>query len=479
MFTTHSFQRCGNTGPDAGDQSLVVPAFAFEQPSSNTSRASTRGRTVALDSQAMPTVRASCSAVSDVRPDCAARFSGAPLVLISSAYNQLIHNRRVEKKVMLWVPLVWMNSPDIARKAGPTRFNVSSSWPALWLFMEDRWECAERRVQLELSVSGRDLSVCRDDIFAAEPRLLPLMRNDSLISSFYDKVGAWEPLQGALSYQTGKTLVRKVAAVYHALHSLPYGTIVLWCDFDSMLLTTLEEPAFQEFLSRHDFAYIPMRGKSHAFWTKSPFDMPWLIESGVMAFTVNARSRALAAAALQLYEGGMLNLREVCARKLPPADCGEPWLETNLFLNDVYVWTLLAHGLHHNSSLLRKHIPSFHRALGLRQAWFGVHASCPNNPATLNASGMNTSRILSMTNPERVTQLDIIYAAKAYCSNKAGNCPCPGTNHYTAPWSLTDFIYHDLKSGRKKDDTPSALSSASFHRSPRRDGFARAEEGST
>ena len=42
-------------------------------------------------------------------------------------------------------------------------------------------------------------------------------------------------------------------------------------------------------------------------------------------------------------------------------------LRNNLFMNDVYAWTLLAHALFHDSDLLRRHIPAFKHARGLHQ----------------------------------------------------------------------------------------------------------------
>ena len=83
------------------------------------------------------------------------------------------------------------------------------------------------------------VDVCVDDIFAVEPRLLPLMESRSAIERFYETFGAWEPLQKRLSYQTAKTLVRKVASVHHALRVLPVGTRVVWVDFDSLLMRPL------------------------------------------------------------------------------------------------------------------------------------------------------------------------------------------------------------------------------------------------
>ena len=280
------------------------------------------------------------------------------------------------------------------------------------------------------------MSVCKSNLFEAEPQLLPLMRTGSLIEQFYCKFGAREPLQGAIAYQTGKTLVRKVAAVHHALRTLPLGTRVVWSDFDAIVLQQLEGSPFDDFVSQYDLTYIPMRTKN--LNSKTPM---FIVESGVMAFTVSERSRALAAAAMELYAGGMLSLKRSCSAAGWKGACSPVWLQGNTFLNDVYVWTILLHALLHNSTVFDAHAPSLTGAVGLRQAWFGINCSCPHWRGG---------------NPPGV--LDFLYSWASWC-DAPGKCPCPGTNTTiipTAPFSLVDYIWHDLKSSQfSRSKTPS------------------------
>ena len=65
---------------------------------------------------------------------------------------------------------------------------------------------------------------------------------------------------------------------------------------------------FTGFTEQFDVAYCPMQG----LHLDTGFaDDTWRIESGVMVFTANTRSRALTRAALELYEGGILAISEV------------------------------------------------------------------------------------------------------------------------------------------------------------------------
>lgn len=225
---------------------------------------------------------------------------------------------------------------------------VASGWPTDWLV------------------------TAQVDLFVAEPSVLAMQRPEGAIESFYAAMGAWEPVEKRLRLQSGKLLARKVAAIKHAVHSVPNGTVIVWTDVDVVFLRPLDGE-FTEFVAKHDVTYCPMQGRN--LGTLGLDDPRWRVESGVMAFHVNARTRALTSAALELYDGGTLRVATACrdraAAGQPEPECSETWLRDNVFLNDIYVWALLLHGAHRNSTLLRELVPSFSEfSEGLEQAWF-------------------------------------------------------------------------------------------------------------
>ena len=57
----------------------------------------------------------------------------------------------------------------------------------------------------------------------------------------------------ALRFAEGKVLLRKVAPMAHAVRSLVDGDVVLWLDFDALLLAPLDE-RFYAFLAGVDAA---------------------------------------------------------------------------------------------------------------------------------------------------------------------------------------------------------------------------------
>ena len=246
---------------------------------------------------------------------------------------------------------------------------------------------------------------CLRDVFASDGRINALQGRNSSVEQTYLKIGAWEPYEGSLVTQSAKILVRKVAAIADALRRAPDNVTVVWVDGDVVLQRALDA-RFLGFCKRFDVVYTAFRGR--AANTLGLGDTSWRVESGVIAFTANARSRALAEAAMQVYDGALLSIITRCASKRPHSECAEPWLARNLFMNDVYVWALLLHGSHRNSSLLRDLIPSFcHFATILRQGWF-----------TPSARG-----------------------------NGARGGALASSWPYVAPFNLTDFARHFMKRG--------------------------------
>ena len=210
-------------------------------------------------------------------------------------------------------------------------------------------------------VASLQSTVLAEDLFAVEPQLETLMQNGSAIERWYGLQGFVEPYFGYSYLQTGKLLVRKCVAIHHALRRVGSGcSLLVWADTD----VELKRPLDAEFIawaSLHEFAYTPLpsSGRYARAWTRhsdrimqsDAAESHWIIESGFMSFVPNHCTRRLAAAAVELYEGGLLALAASCKmidgnsnKRLPirgSKHCPR-LVARNLFINDVFVWSVLA-----------------------------------------------------------------------------------------------------------------------------------------
>ena len=323
-----------------------------------------------------------------------------------------------------------VDSLELARtnKRAASQMLFSSALPlfaasALLIYHENSWAAltGDALITPERMPRYRStLRPCLVDLFVAEPSVLKLQGPGGAIEAFYTAMGAWEPVEKRLRLQSGKLLVRKVGAIKHAVHSVPDGTVVVWTDVDVVFHRPLDG-AFIDFVARYDVTYCPMQG--HNYGTTGLDDPTWRVESGVMAFRANARTRALTRAALELYNGGTLRIATACrdraAAGQPEPECTEPWLKRNLFLNDIYVWALLLHGARRDSMLLRELVPSFSDlADGLEQAWFTqLQYFARENPQ---------KRQYNLGNCDNVTKL------------------CLGATPFTAPFNIHDYARHHM-----------------------------------
>ena len=96
----------------------------------------------------------------------------------------------------------------------------------LWLFHENSWERAHGRRGFE-SMDYPYL-LCMTDIFEAEPWLLPVVQTGGPIDDFYRYAGHMEPCDQPLRIKSGKILVRKMAAIHHALRVAKPDATILW-----------------------------------------------------------------------------------------------------------------------------------------------------------------------------------------------------------------------------------------------------------
>ena len=149
---------------------------------------------------------------------------------------------------------------------------------------------------------------------------------ESCIDNFYYWAGNREPLMASMNVQSGKLLVRKVAALFHAARSLPDGMPLLWLDFDVAFQQPAGGPLWAQlarFVSRQDVPYLPF--KPSTFPNRvPPFKRidTWAVESGVLAVRPDARTRQLLAWMLRHYDGRASELVRMCTC-VQPVDRGE------------------------------------------------------------------------------------------------------------------------------------------------------------
>ena len=203
------------------------------------------------------------------------------------------------------------------------------------------------------------------DLFQAVPALELMTRTGSPIDRLYGWLGFREKMDnGATPKMPAKLLVRKVVAVHYVLTHRVLTGHVLWCDSDIEFVRPLD-PRFQSFISKYDFTYMPFKGPGRyapTGYTEGFADPCWWVESGLMVFAANARAAAITAAAVELYEGGLLRLWDRCGRvgfsstgftgqilykprfvdRLEPGKC-PAFVASHLHANDIYVWSIVAH----------------------------------------------------------------------------------------------------------------------------------------
>ena len=106
-----------------------------------------------------------------------------------------------------------------------------------------------------------------------------------------------------------------------------------------------------------DLALTSERMSSSRLWHSQSSDGSSSSRLPLSLSTVSERSRALAAAAMELYAGGMLSLKRSCSAAAWEGACSPLWLQGNTFLNDVYAWSILLQALLHNSTVMHAHTP--------------------------------------------------------------------------------------------------------------------------
>lgn len=229
--------------------------------------------------------------------------------------------------------------------------------------------------------------VCQVNLREAYPFLFTeLLSNSSGLNKYFDIASHWDPLQyripniGDVSY--GHVLMLKVATINHAVQSANEGQVVFWVDTDVTFRKQLPDDVIAWLLER-DVTYIPFNADQvhhKDMWagynTSSAEELLemirdewWHVESGLMSFTVNDRTRRLTEKALDLYQGGMYHIAKACFNGAKW--CHEVRVSRNVYMNDIFVWALLLH-----SDIFMDEL--FY--VGLKHGWFAMKGLEPWGP---------------------------------------------------------------------------------------------------
>ena len=294
----------------------------------------------------------------------------------------------------------------------------------MWLYTEASLRRRHGDVEVadaedEVAATVRSLTTaCTVDLFDALPGLYELVTSpDSCIDAFHGLAGPVEPYSmGPLYIYSGKVLVRKVASLWHAALANPASTVVLWLDMDVQVFPEFFKgegsALFWNWMAQNDVTYLPFRMPAHLFMPeaelarevfKKPIlqidDFTWNTDTGAHAVLAGPRALALLRELMDHYDGGAVRMAKHClctphapfsytqwgatSREgkhngdhahshrgkrsvLTTLPCGVMGFGFNLYLDDLFVWTLFvqAAGRAQNNS------DTWNPAPGLTHGWF-------------------------------------------------------------------------------------------------------------
>ena len=281
----------------------------------------------------------------------------------------------------------------------------------IWLYHEaSRANPAMGMDEVMAAIATQD-KVCLVDLMKAVPVITELTHSpDSCIDAFYRIAGRREPFERAgIRFKSGKLLVRKVAAIYHATSFSPQGHCIVWVDMDVTYRRPIDD-GFLRFVQRFDVVAVPNQVHAPVGLNHSR----WFTETGILAFTTGDNSQRLLRQVLDHYDGGAVDLASAClchplqssssSRSLP---CDKSWLTSHLYLDDLWVWTLFLHWQ------AAQDLP----VKGLRQGWFASkpYKPCPGFPAT-----------------------------RCACTSR---CARPNATSETSPFEIARYLLHHMGQG--------------------------------
>ena len=258
-----------------------------------------------------------------------------------------------------------------------TIFSRTSPKPIVF-YHEASWEVGQGKAPFRMSDLPLHMSTstCPVDLFEAVPQLQHLLTScESCIDEYYRVAGGKEPLTGNTFPNwklSGKVLSRKVVAIYDALQRMSLNSQLLWLDFDVSFKSSDLEFSFS-FMQRFDVTYLPFRF-GNAAWTNKLGDNPrvglsrlkedhtWIVDTGILALRVSPATRSFVQKLLNFYDFDAAILARTClcnpslrffanssvnlssqAFMDVEYPCKKSWFQENLYLDDLYVWSLFLH----------------------------------------------------------------------------------------------------------------------------------------
>lgn len=209
-----------------------------------------------------------------------------------------------------------------------------------------------------------------------------LIDKESGLNKYYQLTQYFDPtvISEVGRVKVAYALLMKVAAIQHAIHSVPDNTIVFWVDTDVSFRDPMPAPVLK-WLKERDITYIPFQLKvddlipDDSYLADKKFDPTnendlskylryeyWSLETGLFTFLVSSKTKTFIDTVVNLYRGGMYNNCLKCYRG--ESTCRQPHHRLNLFLNDIFAFNFVVQSDIHGDSF-------FH--LGLRHGWFAMH----------------------------------------------------------------------------------------------------------
>jgi hypothetical protein len=321
--------------------------------------------------------------------------------------------------------------------------------------------------------------VCLVDLFHVVPELHHwLYSNASCIDAFYKIAGHSEPFDKTLIFKSAKVLVRKTAAIFHAVHSLPNKATVLWVDFDvaPSAEAALDWTVFWNFVQQHDVSYLPF---VHAKRTVSavlsgasfpPHGGPlpnttrctdpgrdvdkaalgstmWVVDTGVLALVVSDVTRELVALVLGHYDSTAAELASKCLCQIRRSQEGCAQVRRSLYLNDLFVWTLYLQA----ELSPAESMPVLPRLRSpLSHGWFAVG----NRSQMLSQKQRAVHQRMGKLCP---TALDRHHWRCFACASTSPlsvcksyffmSTECPGASNFTSPFNTFTYFHHKINQG--------------------------------
>ena len=207
---------------------------------------------------------------------------------------------------------------------------------------------------------------------------------NSSLNRFIRFAGAYEPFSRPMRSKVNHLLFRKMLAVWHMLGMVADGTLLIWLDSDVTIENKLSEEVVA-WLKKRDITYIPTyhahkqsQQRMTADWY-SKLRSDWFVETGIFSVTKSAKSLTFFKRIVELYLGDLQQIAEMCVsdsvydKSLKHrCKCSSPAVYTNLYMNDIFVFSLLTH-----ASLSKNRCISKYALLEeLLHGWFGTSAEC-------------------------------------------------------------------------------------------------------